>query len=126
MNLPQCLADIDNGRDQERMELGCIAGNGSISVVVYDEKWSLRKECLIWVMKEHGCEDSWTKLKISLGEMARPLGYWNRFKVAFILQRGKIMLYNTSSTEEREYIGSYDISRVMQYVGNYMASEVQF
>ena len=69
MNLPRCLADIDNGRNQERIELGCIAGNDSISAVVYDEKWSLRKECLIWVMKEYGCEDSWTKLKISLGEM---------------------------------------------------------
>ncbi|GMN53853.1 hypothetical protein TIFTF001_022980 [Ficus carica] len=124
MNLPECLADVNGCADRnnhQHVELATLVGNDLVSIFEYDKE--SRTDYFMWVMLEYGCEDSWTKYKIGLGEPGgKPLGYMNKSKFLISWSYGKVLLYDTV-TREKEYVEIRD-TQMFVHVGNFMENPI--
>lgn len=80
----------------------------------------------MWIMKEYGLVDSWTKLIISLGEPAKPLGFLSKTRFLFLLRghSGDQLLSHDISTQRKDYLGT-SLSLCVG-IGNYMESLIKF
>ena len=120
MTLPDSVAMADW---KQHVELAHLVGE-SLTLFVYDGKWSTRTDYVVWVMKEYGVADSWTKLKISFGEPGKPLGFLNNSKNEFLfLQSGKLVSFDNES-RRKTYFGIEGVS-IMSCLGTYMESLVK-
>ena len=77
--------------------------NNCLSFVVYEEDTMTEKYFDIWVMREYGVEDSWTKQLVvgPLLGIGRPL-YFSKNGVLLVGDNGTIVLYNIGSKEIRK------------------------
>ena len=87
--------------DHEKKKMFLVLFRGSISLI---EHWFLCKvdpHCLIWVMKEYGAAESWSKLfmvDLSTGRMTRlkkPLDLRSNSEVILASIKGDLVSYDT-------------------------------
>ncbi|KAK2965359.1 hypothetical protein RJ640_013822 [Escallonia rubra] len=95
VRLPDCLVkcgyDLAVSKYEELL---------SVMQMVYRSK---RARCCVWVMKEYGVEDSWTKLyTVDLQDgLHKVLGFWKNKEVLTVTVRGKLVSYDPNSGRMR-------------------------
>ncbi|GMN48532.1 hypothetical protein TIFTF001_017709 [Ficus carica] len=97
------------------VELASLVGE-SLTLFVYDGKWSTRTDNVVWVMKEYGVPDSWTKLKISFDEPGKPLEFLNNNKNEFLfMQSGKLVSHDNGRGQKTYFWNRRSINNVMPW-----------
>ncbi|PON97817.1 hypothetical protein TorRG33x02_064070 [Trema orientale] len=82
-----------------------------------------RFRCYVWVMKEYGSVDSWTKseLNISLSKPFSVVGFLSESMLLIRVTDGSMILYDTK-TQRKECLRIDADTKILSYVGTYMES----
>ena len=117
------LISLPNGKFGLDAHIGTSVFNGLLSLICYEYRHLDIECCSVWVMKEYGIVDSWTKqFTIDLNMLYwKVLGFWkNDHVLVQKMQSGGSMLFSYEpESQQVKNLGFYR-STCYSYAGNYV------